>query len=168
MSPIGMIFRIVKTAAQTKGQSLEMEWELLPQTDGAPIHIHPQASESYRVLQGQVEINIDGQWHWLHQGEELTVPAGIPHTFRNPTENVSKVYNVHSPAMNFEGYFSDLHHIVDKLSGQGQEKLRLNLKTVTYLAMLMKKYPKEIISVNPPNFIVSLLNMLGKARRLEV
>jgi len=168
MTPIGMIFRIVKTAEQTNGQSLEMEWELLPQSEGTPVHVHPRASETYRVLQGQIEVNLDGQWHWLHEGEEITVPAGIPHTYRNPTDNVTKVYNIHAPAMEFGTYFTDLHKLVDKLSNQGQHKLTFNLNTIIYLAMLMKKYPKEIVSVNPPNFIVSFLNFLGKVRRLEV
>ena len=168
MTPIGIILRVVRTPEETKGHSLEMEWELLPQADGTPVHAHPKARETYRVLEGQIEVNINGEWHLLHQGEEITVPAGIPHTFRNPTDNITKVYNTHSPAMQFDGYFEGLNRVVSKLSNDGNAKLNMNLNAAMHLSMLMKKYPKEIISINPPNFIVSLLNLIGKARRLEV
>ncbi|NEM97498.1 cupin domain-containing protein [Pontibacter burrus] len=168
MTPIGMILKVVKTAADTQGKSLEMEWKLLPQTDGTPPHIHPYASETYRVLEGMIEVSLNDRWHQLHQGEELTVPAGVPHTFRNPSEYVTRVYNIHAPAMEFEGYFEDLGCMVTKLAGESQERLHMNFKTATYLAMLMKKYSKEIVSVNPPDFIVSLLNFIGKARHFKI
>lgn len=140
----------------------------MPLADETPLHVHPKAEETYRVLQGQLEINVNERWYLLHQGEELTVPAGIPHTFRNPTDNITKVYNVHTPAMHFDGYFEDLYKVITKLAGSGKQKLTMNLTSVVYLAMLMKKYPEEIISVNPPNFIVSILNFFGRIKRLEI
>jgi mannose-6-phosphate isomerase-like protein (cupin superfamily) len=168
MTPIGMIYHIMKTPHQTNGQSLEMEWELLPKAGGTPLHIHPTAKETYKVIEGQLEINIDGKWKLLQQGEELTVSEGTPHTFRNPTDNLIRVYNIHSPAMRFDEYFEGLNGIVLKLSRGSKEKLKMNLNTATHLSMLMKKYKEEIISINPPNFIVSVLNRIGKMRGLKV
>ena len=168
MTPIGMIFRITKTAEQTNGQSLEMEWELLPKADGTPVHIHPAAKETYKVIEGQLEVNVNGRWKLLQQGEELTVPEGAPHTFRNPTGNLTRVYNTHAPAMCYDEYFEGLSKIVSKLSQGSKEKLKVDLNAATHLSMLMKKYKAEIISVNPPNFIVSVLNKIGKMRGLKV
>lgn len=145
-----------------------MEWELLPKADGTPVHIHPFANETYKVLEGQLEVNIDGQWKTLQQGEELTVNKGVPHTFRNPIDGVSRIYNTHSPAMQFDQYFGALSTIVTKLSSGRKEKLKMNFTAVTYLCMLTKKYKAETVSVNPPNFIVSLLNAIGKMRGLKV
>ena len=54
MKPIGMVFHIVKTPADTNGRTLEMEWQLMPNASGTPVHIHPTAEESYRVLEGQL------------------------------------------------------------------------------------------------------------------
>lgn len=168
MTPIGMIFHIVKTSQQTNGQSLEMEWELLPKAGGTPLHIHPTAKETYKVIEGQLEVNINGEWKLLQQGEELTVSEGIPHTFRNPMGNLTRVYNIHSPALQFDKYFEGLNRLVSKLSQGSKEKLKMNFNTATHLSMLMKKYKEEIISVNPPNFIVSVLNRIGKIRGLKV
>jgi mannose-6-phosphate isomerase-like protein (cupin superfamily) len=168
MKPIGMVFQIVKTPADTNGRTLEMEWQLMPNASGTPVHIHPNAEESYRVLEGQLELNINGKWQILRSGEEATVTAGTPHTFRNPINAVTRVYNTHSPAMKFDEYFEALSSIVNKLSGGNQEKLKMSLNVATHLSMLMKKYPEEIVSVNPPDFVMSLLNIIGKIRGLKV
>src|SRR5688572_22544410 len=168
MTPIGAVFYVVKTAQQTSGQSLEMEWDIMPTSGGTPLHIHPSAKETYKVIEGELEINVDGQWRLLQKGEELTVPEGSPHTFRNSSANVTRVYNIHSPALRFQEYFEGLNDLVAKLSNGGKEKLKMNINTVTHLSMLMKKYREEIISVNPPDFIVSLLNKVGKLRRIKI
>jgi mannose-6-phosphate isomerase-like protein (cupin superfamily) len=168
ITPIGMIFHIVKTPQQTNGKSLEMEWELLPKAGGTPLHIHPAAKETYKVIEGQIEINIDGKWKLLQQGEELTVSERTSHTFRNPTDNLTRVYNIHSPAMRYDEYFEGLNNIVSRLSHGSKEKLKMNLNTAIHLSMLMQKYKEEITSVNPPAFIVSVLNRIGKMKGLKV
>ena len=168
MTPIGMIFRIIKTPEQTNGQALEMEWELLDKADGTPVHIHPSADETYTVLEGQLAVNVDGQWKTLKQGEELTISKGVPHTFRNAIDGRTRVYNTHSPAMQFDHYFEALNNIVTKLSSGSKEKLKMNLNAITHLSMLMKKYKAEVVSVNPPNFVVSVMNIIGNIRGLKV
>jgi mannose-6-phosphate isomerase-like protein (cupin superfamily) len=168
MTPIGMIFRILKTPADTAGQSLEMEWTLLPRSGGTPLHTHPTAKESYTVLEGQLELNINGKWQLLQPGETVTVPEGTPHTFRNPGNDPARVYNTHSPALRFDEYFEGLSATVNKLSQGSRQPLKMDLNTATHLCMLMKKYRKEIVSVNPPGFIVSLLNALGKIRGIRI
>jgi mannose-6-phosphate isomerase-like protein (cupin superfamily) len=168
MTPIGMIFHTVKTSAETDGHRLEMEWELMPKADGTPVHIHPFADESYKVLEGQLEVKINGQWKTLKQGEEFTVNKGVPHTFRNPLDAITRVYNTHSPAMQFDNYFEALSNIVTKLSSGRKQKLKMNLNTVTHLCVLMKKYKEEMVSVNPPGFLVSVLNAVGKLRGIKV
>ncbi|MFD2515927.1 cupin domain-containing protein [Pontibacter locisalis] len=168
LSPIGMVLHVVKTAKETKGASLEMEWELLPKADGTPLHIHPNAQECYHVLEGQMEINVNGKWMVLKSGESFTVPEGVPHTFRNPTNEIVRVYNTHTPALMFDQYFEGLATVVNKLAAGKQERLKMNFNAANHLAMLMKKYKAEIVSVNPPAFIINLLNIIGKIRGLHV
>ena len=168
MRPIGLIFHIIKTPEQTNGQSLEMEWELLDKAEGTPVHIHPSANETYKVLEGQLEVSINGHWKMLKEGEELTVIKGVPHTFRNGINGITRVYNIHSPGMHFDNYFEALSNVVAKLSSGGKEKLKMNLNAITHLSVLMKKYKEEVVSVNPPNFVVSIMNIIGKLRRIKV
>ena len=168
MTPIGMIFNIVKTGVETNGRSLEMEWTLFPKSSGTPIHVHPMASERYSVIEGQLEIYFDGQWKLLSEGEEFTVPEGAEHTFRNPLDKITKVYNVHAPAMHFDEYFEGLTRIVDKGNKGADGKLKMNMHTMTKISMLMKKYKKEIRFSNPPPFLVSILNGIGKLRGMKI
>src|SRR3990170_3700266 len=113
LSPIGAIFHIRKTAKETEGRSFEMEWELAPHSGGTPVHIHPHATESYEVLEGELELYVDGTWRRLSAGENASVDAGIAHTFRNPTGATVRVYNTHAPAMRFGEYFEGLHQVVN-------------------------------------------------------
>jgi len=70
--------------------------------------------------------------------------------------------------MQFDNYFEALSNIVTKLSLGRKQKLKMNLNTVTHLCVLMKQYKDEMVSVNPPGFLVSLLNAFGKLRGIKV
>jgi hypothetical protein len=70
--------------------------------------------------------------------------------------------------MCFDAYFEGLNNIVAKLSHGGKEKIKMNITTAIHLSMLMKKYKEEIVSVNPPNLVVSLLNSIGKIRGIKI
>src|ERR1700759_5509827 len=99
MSPVGMKFTVLKTAADTAGQSLDLHWELLPQCNMKDplVHIHPDAIETYEVLEGEMEFYIRNKWVPAQKGDRLTVPKGVTHCFRNPTNSIVKVYNTHQP-----------------------------------------------------------------------
>jgi quercetin dioxygenase-like cupin family protein len=168
LSPIGAIFRVVRTSEDTNGEALEMEWELAPHASGTPVHIHPQATESYDVIEGQLDVLIDGTWRTLSVGESAAVPPGIPHTFRNPNGSVSRVRNVHAPAMRFGEYFGTIHRIV--ASGSVAHD-RMTPKAMLYLAVVMLGFKREIISVRPPHFVIALsagvAKLLGYERRIR-
>lgn len=161
MSPIGMIFYVLKASDYTDGQRLEMEWKLLPKADGTPLHIHPAAAESYSVLEGELEVNLNGKWQTLTIGQSLTVPPGTAHTFRNKSDGITRIYNTHHPAMQFDKFFAGLCKVVNK-HAKSDEKMKMDFGVIMDLSMLMKKYKNEMVSVKPPNFIVSILNIVGK------
>jgi hypothetical protein len=145
-----------------------MEWELAPYASGTPVHIHPQATESYDVVEGQLEVLIDGKWRKLSVGESASVPPGVPHTFRNPNREVSRVRNTHAPAMRFGEYFGTIHRIV--ASGSVAHD-RMTPKAMLYLAVVMVGFKREIISVRPPQLVVVLsagvAKLLGYERRIR-
>jgi mannose-6-phosphate isomerase-like protein (cupin superfamily) len=168
LSPIGAIFQVLRTAEDTNGESLEMEWELAPHASGTPVHIHPTATESYEVIEGKLETLVDGKWRTLSAGESASVPPGVPHTFRNPIAAVSRVRNVHAPAMRFGEYFGTIHHIVK--SGSVAHD-RMTPKAMLYLSVVMLRFKPEIISVRPPHFVVALsarlARLLGYEKRIR-
>jgi mannose-6-phosphate isomerase-like protein (cupin superfamily) len=159
MTPIGAVFRIKKTGAETDGRSFEMEWELAPETGGTPVHIHPHALESYEVLAGELDVFIDRTWRRLTGGEKIVVDPGVPHTFRNAGRAAARVHNVHEPAMKFDEYFEGLHRIVN--SGAIRQG-KVTPKALLHLSVLMASFKDEIRSVRPPDTVIRILAMFGR------
>jgi quercetin dioxygenase-like cupin family protein len=101
----GSEFRITKSAADTSGEYLEMEWFLPPSTETPPKHVHPQQREDYEELDGAFEVFVRDGWQTVRAGESASAPAGEVHTFRVGDQPV-RVRNVHAPALDFEDYFA--------------------------------------------------------------
>ena len=159
LGPLDTKFHIKRTGAETGGSSLEMEWELGPKTGGTPVHVHPHATESYEVLEGRLDVYVDGEWRTLQPGDRVTVDAGVPHTFRNASSEVTRVYNVHRPAMRFGEYF----HRLDKLANSGViSSARMTPKAILHLSILMTSYPGEIRPIRPPLAIMRVLATVGR------
>ncbi len=57
-----------------------MEWELEPGTLGAPVHIHPDAIETYTIMQGEMQVYLKDKWITDIAGDKIIVDKGIPHT----------------------------------------------------------------------------------------
>ena len=159
LGPLGAKFYIKKTAAETAGQSFDMEWELAPRTGGTPVHIHPLATETYEVLEGELDVYVKGNWRTLTAGQQLTVEAGVPHTFRNSSGVVTRVHNRHQPAMRYDEYFEGLGRITSRGIVSAQ---RVTLKAILHLAVLMTSYREEIVSVRPPDPIMRVLGRVGR------
>lgn len=158
-SEIGMIMTIVKTAKDTQGKSLEMEWTLSPNSGGTPVHIHPAAIETYEIISGELEVFKKDKWITASAGEKITIEKGEPHSFRNSTNAFVKVYNTHQPAMNFEGFFKGLH----KFAKSGLVKNgKMTFKSIVAVSTLWTNYPKEILSVKPPAFVMKALAVYGR------
>lgn len=165
LGPLNTKFSIKKTAAETNGQAFEMEWELGPQTGGTPIHIHPDAVETYEVLEGELDVYLDGSWKTMTVGERFEVPKGTPHTFRNATDETTRVYNTHQPAMKFDEYFEGLSRLVERGIIRSQ---KMTPKAVLHLAALMTSYKDEIQPVNPPPAVMQILAYVAKLLRYRV
>jgi len=159
LGPIGATFHVKKTAADTEGRALEMEWELRPHSSGTPVHIHPTATETYEVLEGSFDVYVDGDWRTMDVGERITVPAGIPHTFRNASDDVTRVFNAHEPAMDFGTFFGRMGRMVENGSVPAD---RMTLKTRLHLAIVMASHEEEIRSVDPPHGVMRALAAVGR------
>jgi len=160
--PLGMKFYIKKTAAETNGQSFEMEWELVPQTAAGIIHIHPQAIESYEVLQGKFDVYINGNWKTLSVGEKAVVEKGVAHTFRNASNEATRVYNTHQPAMRFDQFFEALYKLANSGVSKSTQRRPLTFKDILYVSVVYTSYKDEIQSVRPPYALLQVLGFIGR------
>ena len=81
-------------------------------TEGPPPHYHDDAAEVLHVIDGQLDVMVDGTWHVLTSGRNVIAPAGAVHTFRNPTDRDTHWITSFGPA-GFEGFFEEFGVPVD-------------------------------------------------------
>jgi len=47
-----------------------------------PLHRHPDADETFYMLEGEIVLHVDGQQRQLRAGGIAVIPRGIPHAFK--------------------------------------------------------------------------------------
>ena len=76
-----MWWEITRTTEDTSGELFEATNWIEPRMPGPPVHVHPTAEETYRVIEGTLEVFMNGEWSPVNVGETATVAAGVPHRF---------------------------------------------------------------------------------------
>jgi len=163
---MGMWWEITRSTEDTSGQLFEATNWIEPRMPGPPVHVHPTAEESYEVVEGALEVFVNGQWSPVRAGEKATVPAGEPHSVRNASDEPARIVNIHQPAQRFESFFRDMHRLIH------EDKIRRlppkDPRSAIYVAMLFGSYPDEIRTVKPPNQVFQSLALIGKALRFRL
>jgi len=121
----GMKLTILKAGADTNGRSLDMECEILPgcNMNNPMMQTHPGQIVTYEVLEGELEFFVIDRWIKARKGESIFVDKGTTHTFRNPANNVARVYNTYQPAMDIEDYFKGLSHFSGNLINNRRKRM---------------------------------------------
>jgi quercetin dioxygenase-like cupin family protein len=78
---------------------IELTFE--PGFEGVDPHSHPDHTDSFYVLEGEVEFFQDGDWHPVGPGTFLSVPPNVVHGFRPANDNPVRVLNIHAPRAGF-------------------------------------------------------------------
>ena len=134
--PGGSSFVIRTSAADTNGERVELEITIPPSSAGPPPHFHPRQEEQWQVLAGTLEVQVDGNWRTLREGESATIPAGHVHTLRNRTNETVRVLDVHVPALDFQDYMLDLH----RLAEEGKITSLRSPRSLIYLATVLRAH----------------------------
>jgi mannose-6-phosphate isomerase-like protein (cupin superfamily) len=163
---MGMWWEITRNTVDTSGELFEATNWIEPRMPGPPVHVHPTAEESYEVIEGALEVFMEGTWSPVRAGEKATVAAGVPHSVRNASDQPAKIINIHQPAQRFESFFRDMHRLIRE--GKIKHLPPKEPRSAIYAAMLFGKYPNEIRATKPPNQIFQALALVGKALRFKV
>jgi mannose-6-phosphate isomerase-like protein (cupin superfamily) len=138
--PDGSVYEVTKGPSETGGELVEMEFTLPPGSVAPPPHVHAELAEDYEVLEGTFDVMVDGRWTKLGPGQSATVPAGALHTFKNRTDGVVRVRNVHRPPARFDQYIEHIHRLAHARGIRGAKDPRLPI----YLSMVMLEYPETL------------------------
>jgi mannose-6-phosphate isomerase-like protein (cupin superfamily) len=71
-----------------------------PDFEGVDPHTHADHTDSFYVLEGELEFLQDGEWHRVGPGTFLSVPPNVEHGFR-PCGSSFRLLNFHTPRVGF-------------------------------------------------------------------
>jgi quercetin dioxygenase-like cupin family protein len=111
----GFRLLLLRTAAETDGELLEMEATYGGTGGMPPEHLHPRQVERFEVLEGTMRTIIDGTERTYGRGDRFEVPAGTPH--RMGAEGPSRVRWEVRPALRTAEFF-------ERLNGDGPDSAR--------------------------------------------
>ena len=72
-----------------------------PGWEGVDPHVHDDHTDSFYVLEGEVEFLVNGEWRRGGPGSFFSAPPGVEHGFRIAGEQPIRVLNVHAPNVGF-------------------------------------------------------------------
>jgi quercetin dioxygenase-like cupin family protein len=114
--PGGFRLRLVRTAAETDGELLEMEATYAGTGAMPPEHLHPRQAERFEVLEGAVTAIVAGDERRYERGETFDVPAGVPH--RMGADIPARVRWEVRPPMRMAEFFEALYGAMS--AGEGE------------------------------------------------
>jgi mannose-6-phosphate isomerase-like protein (cupin superfamily) len=161
--PDGSIYEVTAAAGDSSGEFVEMRFTLPSGCAPPPPHVHPRPTEEYEVIDGALDVMIDGTWRTLTAGQSTSVPPNVLHTFRNRSGVPALVRNVHRPAERFEDY---IEHICRLMRARRITSLR-SPRVPVYLSMLMLEYP-ETLAPGRMRERVALRALAGIGRLLKL
>jgi quercetin dioxygenase-like cupin family protein len=65
-----------------------------------PVHIHPTQDEFILVLEGELDLKLDGVWSKAKAGDLVRMPRGVPHGYFNKSDAPARALFWVSPAGN--------------------------------------------------------------------
>ena len=78
-----------------------------------PVHIHPAQDEFILVLDGELDLKLDGVWSKAKAGDLVRMPRGLPHGYFNKSQAPARALFWVSPAGKLEALFDALHDLSD-------------------------------------------------------
>jgi uncharacterized cupin superfamily protein len=78
-----------------------------------PPHIHPAQDEFIHVIEGQLEVELDGQRHQAPAGSLVKMPRAVPHAYYNNSDQPTRCLFWVSPAGRLKELFDQLHELTD-------------------------------------------------------
>ena len=104
LKSLGIVHKL--TRAQTNGAFYLCEAIFAPES-GSPLHIHHYEDEVIHILEGAIDVRLDGQQLHAEAGGVVHLPKKVPHAFRNAQKTPLRTLIFTIPG-GLEGYFDEV------------------------------------------------------------
>ena len=136
VTALGSTYRTKTDGVEVAGAYALLEEKFWAET--TPLHRHLDAEESFYVLDGEVEVWVDGVTTTVSRGAFLVVPRGVSHGLRRVSEEPVRMLTLVSPP-GFEKVF-------EAVVEHGEENL---LAEPERLVELAARYGTEVLGDYP-------------------
>jgi quercetin dioxygenase-like cupin family protein len=97
-----------KATADETGQAFTLWEELSQRGKVTPLHLHPEADETFCVLEGEIVVHVDGVDRTVGRGGVAFVPRGVPHAVL-VTSDTARMLTLATPGCAaLERFFKDV------------------------------------------------------------
>ncbi|MBX2877993.1 MAG: cupin domain-containing protein [Saprospiraceae bacterium] len=151
------------TSAETNGLKSVIEIELQPNAEGPPLHYHKEYSETFRILEGEIFLQIGKEQKRARKGETFTVEKSQIHSFKNESAKPARVEVTLSPG--HEG-FENAISILFGLSKDGLVSAKGLPKKLINLAVINKLSDSHFTGVF--SLVSSILKFVIKSHKMEM
>ncbi len=91
----------LRLLAQSPDQPIAITDNTVPPGFPGPVrHRHARMTDIFYVLEGELAIELEGEWHILDPGSFVLVPPGVIHTFANRGTVPARFLNIYQPSGN--------------------------------------------------------------------
>ena len=157
-----MIFR--KTAKETDGELLQLDWIGKAGWKAGPLHVHPYQEERFEVISGTLGSHVAGAERIHEAGEVVSAPSGSVHT----VWNAGGEEEVHAPVEFRPALRTET--VLETMTGlarDGKTNKAGAPKNPLRLALIAHDYRGEIYLAQPPLFVQRLIfGVLAEVGRL--
>jgi mannose-6-phosphate isomerase-like protein (cupin superfamily) len=132
-----------------------------------PVHVHPRQESGARVISGTLTFVVDGKVHRVGAGEQIAIPAGVPHHFLNDGDEDAVADQWLRPALRSEQFFRTYFDLANRgeLNAKG-------MPSALRLAVLVPEFADEMRVVRPPWWVqriaCALLAPVARMRGVRV
>jgi mannose-6-phosphate isomerase-like protein (cupin superfamily) len=149
MNPVsGETITFTQTAADTGGELLAFDLELTPDGRVPGLHVHPEQTETFRVVEGRMRFKLGRKTIEAGPGDVVTVPAGAAHKFANASGQVTRAKVEVRPALQME----QLLETAVRLAEEGRT-LRSGMPRPLALAQFTRRFRREVRGPFPPAWV---------------
>ena len=151
--------RITITGAAAADGELAWELELAPGGRVPSSHAHPEQTESFTVLSGQLRFRVGRKRLTARAGDTVRVPPGTVHHFANPFDIPARVAVCTSPALSMRALLETAAALAEAQHAAGRR-----LPSPIDLALFMRDFEREVRAPYLPARLVRVV--VGAAARL--
>jgi len=127
-------------------------------------HVHPRFQERFQVISGRLGARVDGVERTLVAGDEVSVPAGIPHDWWNAGEEDASVLVEIAP---LNTRFLEMLATLFGLANAGKTNAK-GMPNPLQLALIGQEFADVIVFTKPPRPVqkvaFGVLGALGRRR----